>query len=99
MLRQAHGLALGLLSLSIVAGGCGRTVLITAPPESRMDGGVLDGAVPDGGVCLPPRARCSGDECVDLTRDRANCGACGRLCAEGAVCVGGACVREGCPPG
>ena len=83
MLRHAHRLALALLSLSIFAGGCGRTVLITPPPESRMDG-----AVPDGG-----------DECIDLTRDRANCGACGRLCAEGSVCAAGVCVREGCPPG
>jgi hypothetical protein len=32
--------------------------------------------------------------CVDTLADAANCGACGRLCPQGADCRGGACVPE-----
>lgn len=38
-----------------------------------------------------PCELCSG-ECVDLSRDRKNCGACGNACPEGRDCRGGACV-------
>ena len=38
-----------------------------------------------------PFARCAG-QCLDLDSDPANCGACGRACDEGAVCVVGFCA-------
>jgi hypothetical protein len=43
-----------------------------------------------GCVCPPGEASCNG-ECVALTQDRAHCGACGRLCGRGQLCIDGEC--------
>lgn len=71
----------------------------------------LDARCEDGDRCDPRRGcfdpRCADGlracevrggalRCVRLTSDREHCGACGRACGLGEVCVGGACVR---PPG
>ena len=37
--------------------------------------------------------RC-GEECVDTNSDQANCGACGKVCADGAACQDGACFEQ-----
>lgn len=47
--------------------------------------------------CSPGLTRCR-DVCTDLLTDLANCGACGRICADGTLCRGGSCVSP-CPPG
>ncbi len=54
----------------------------------------------DGGFVGPPPemlALCPGQAgvqelCTDLSRDRANCGGCGKLCGPSEVCAGGRCV-------
>jgi hypothetical protein len=42
-------------------------------------------------TCLTGRTAC-GDKCVFLSSDENNCGACGKRCAQGQVCVSGRCV-------
>lgn len=42
--------------------------------------------------------RCS-SECVDLTSDARNCGACGHACEPNQICQGSACVLNSCPGG
>ena len=49
-----------------------------------------DGSVV-GGVCASGYAQC-GTECVDLSTDPRNCGACGHACAVGVACSGGVCA-------
>ncbi len=48
-------------------------------------------------ACPADQTRCEG-RCVDMAIDRSNCGACGRTCATGQVCVASAC-RTSCPAG
>jgi hypothetical protein len=49
-------------------------------------------------ICKRGRCRCGGGahpcggSCVDLSRDLANCGACGRLCRNATNCLGGECI-------
>ncbi len=64
--------------------------------ESHPD---QDAAVPmdAGPECEAPAIAC-GDECVDTSRDRDHCGACGASCAGGELCVGGVCSTS-CPAG
>lgn len=44
-----------------------------------------------GAECLPSYELCDG-RCVDLRRDRANCGACGTSCQVGEACLDGVCT-------
>ncbi len=69
---------------------------VSPPPVSpRVDAGsapALDAGadfVPDAGSC--PRGLLCDGRCVDPQTDAAHCGRCGRACAAGAVCAGGAC--------
>ncbi|MFT4039122.1 MAG: hypothetical protein QM692_13130 [Thermomicrobiales bacterium] len=50
--------------------------------------------------CKPPKRRC-GKRCLAVQTDPANCGDCGRACAAGETCSGGACVapQPTCPAG
>lgn len=56
-----------------------------------MSAGGCHGAGLVGGDCAPGWVAC-GDQCVDLSNDRDNCGACDAVCSEGALCEAGACV-------
>lgn len=44
-----------------------------------------------GGSCATGYTQC-GSDCVDLTTDPENCGACGRACPAGVACAGGVCA-------
>jgi len=61
----------------------GRSARQDARAPSPSDGSTQDGE--------PPCETCGG-ECVDLSRDRNNCGSCGNVCSEGRDCRGGQCV-------
>src|SRR5438046_2482089 len=45
--------------------------------------------------CLTGLTNCSGN-CIDVSRDSANCGACGTKCGAGEQCVSGIC-KTTCP--
>ena len=55
----------------------------------------VGGAPPSHEQCNSGQMSCAGD-CVDLTRDEVNCGACGHSCDADAECQDGVCV---CNPG
>lgn len=57
------------------------------------EGGTGDGSVTDGAsgdACTT----CGGSGCVDLSGDKANCGACGHACSGSFTCSGGHCGNE-----
>jgi hypothetical protein len=43
-------------------------------------------------TCPPPYTPC-GDQCVDLSDNTSNCGACAVVCSSGKVCCNGVCVN------
>ena len=45
------------------------------------------------GACQPPEVQC-GTQCVDLSSNPSNCGACGNVCDTGEMCSQGACVES-----
>jgi hypothetical protein len=59
-------------------------------PGGGSDGGPGGGS--DGGADVCCVGVQCGVDCVDLSGDAANCGACGNVCAPGESCRGGACV-------
>ncbi len=78
----------GLWVVAAVAGtaitswvGCAKAI---DPSTSGGDGGT------SGGECDAGLSACGAD-CVDLTRDAKNCGACGTACGTDEACVKGAC--------
>jgi hypothetical protein len=52
-------------------------------------------AAPAAAQCTAPEVSCSG-QCVDMSRDDDNCGACGVVCKRAEVCEAGKCVLA-CP--
>ena len=86
-----------LVSILIVAGGCGDD---SGPITPRTDGGGTDAARVDGGrMCVAGRVECGG-VCVDTNSNPAHCGACGNACGATETCDSGSC-REmtRCSPG
>ena len=77
-------------------GGCGKV----CPDGSVCRKGVCETQCPPPS-CLPPcppgLAFCNG-MCAVTAIDPSNCGACGRTCPSGQVCVNGQCTTT-CPPG
>ena len=76
------------------------------PPPGTRDAGPVDSGVvqPDAGVrdaggtgCPSGRTLCNG-LCLNLRTERTNCGACGRACEVGQLCVAGEC-RPDCVGG
>src|SRR4051812_38920988 len=61
------------------------------------DTGGTDMASAAGACKNCPTGMCCGATCVDLKKDAANCGACGKKCGSGETCVGGVCTCEGGP--
>src|SRR5437868_2566800 len=54
------------------------------------DGGLGDG----GGLCADAaNLQLCGASCVDLTSDVKNCGSCGNVCGNAALCCAGTCVE------
>ncbi|WAM24319.1 hypothetical protein [Myxococcus sp. NMCA1] len=45
------------------------------------------------GACQPPTVQC-GSQCVDVSSDASNCGACGNVCDVGQACSESACVAD-----
>ncbi len=86
---------------SLLGGPCAAGFLLAdgqcVPPEAQPDGGVAiapiaDAVSTDALVCEPPQQGCNGN-CVDVTSDPDNCGACGLVCPSG-ICVDSRCVGE-----
>lgn len=55
----------------------------------------IDQALTCGPSYCPAGYKTCGTRCIDTTRDRNNCGACGRVCATGQTCSNGNCCRKG----
>ncbi len=66
----------------------------TGMADTEVGGHDVSDVVTDATTC-GQRTLC-GSVCVDLTRDGANCGACGVVCATGTACSDGVCVAV-CP--
>src|SRR5439155_8075267 len=71
---------------ALVAIGCGGSHTPTGPVD--MAGAAC-------AHCSAPAACCN-NACIDVSKNNANCGACGHVCGAGTVCMGGACT---CPGG
>lgn len=63
-------------------------------------GPVLDGALADVLLTCPSDRQMCSSGCVDVAQDPSNCGACGRGCALGEICVSGRCSlsQRSCQP-
>ncbi len=78
----------------VTAAACGSCFVQCAAPTDtcRLDGtGAYTCQLP----CPPPEIACHG-ECIDVSSDPTNCGACGKVCASN-LCVNGVC--QGATPG
>jgi hypothetical protein len=80
--------------------GISPTPEATRVPALRKQEGVIDSFVgffsgiltrPD----CPPSLRACGSSCVDLATNPTNCGLCGYVCPDTAVCSGGECFTRG----
>src|SRR4051794_28929625 len=82
-----------------LAGGLDGAVDLAAPDLARpIDAGV-DLAAPDlSSGCGIGLTRCNG-ACVDLSRDGANCGGCGKACGPNINCANGLCGAMMCQGG
>jgi hypothetical protein len=91
---QARTLALvwvGALGLALACAEEGGTA---GPPDSTGgSGGSGAGTSGDGSLCWAGTEQC-GSTCIDVSKDPANCGHCGKICSAGEVCSLGTCAVE-----
>lgn len=66
---------------------CGPSCEVCEPPSGGM---ATCEAHVCGATCVDRLELC-GDQCIDVQRDAANCGSCGRSCGGGQVCSSGQC--------
>lgn len=78
--------------VGICEGPDGATIELDGGTLDSSPDGTLEDAPLDGGDGGDFCERCGGDSCVELSRDRENCGGCRRGCNSGWSCVDGACV-------
>jgi hypothetical protein len=57
---------------------------------------VVPGARAGAVTCISPKTLCNG-KCVNLKKNRRNCGACAHKCSDNEICVHGVCTA--CAPG
>lgn len=81
------------LALSLASTGCLAGYMDPTPaPRAESDAGTRPPM-----TTPPPQLNCGtgvtncGGTCRDLTNDRDNCGACGRVCATGQICLNSSC--------
>lgn len=88
--RRGHIVWISLLAGLLWGPGCGSSKPGAgfSDPDAGGDGN-LGG---EAGSCSSPSRTCNG-ACIDVTRDPANCGDCGRTCDAGSPCCGGICVQ------
>ena len=70
------------------------TFTLARTGDGSSDGGTTDVAGSMCNACPGTQERCGGS-CVDKTTSATNCGACGNVCAGGALCINGACACSG----
>ena len=83
----SRALALGVSRKRFLALAGSATLALVAPQRRASAAPARDCPQP----CQPPATCCDG-HCLDLTSNAASCGACGKACAAGEVCVNGACM-------
>jgi hypothetical protein len=94
-LTLASALALCVLSI-LLQTGCKAKMSNTPPPDDGEEDLRPMVSACENMKCDNPQALCCNDEpCVDVQTDRANCGACGKLCSGQELCQGGRCVCTG----
>jgi hypothetical protein len=99
-----RGGLIGAVAWTAVVAACVGDDPSSPPPGGLVDAGVAqpadvattEAAAPGPDGCAPGGGRC-GDVCVDLARDRENCGRCGRRCGT-AGCAEGKCAVETVAP-
>ena len=105
VLRLVVGLLAGGGALAASDAAAGRPVCRAAGSSCTRTTQCCSGRCPTGrAVPRQLRNRCAcplgealcGGACVDVTSNRARCGACDRVCASGEICVSGACVDDPC---
>src|SRR5690606_31032698 len=89
-------LALGALALGMTVAGCASGGGSYDAGGGRLDGGGKPEEGDGGPSCL---GELCGEECVDLQRDVAHCGACEQACPAGDRCRDGACELDPCEGG
>ena len=73
-----------------------KSVAVQGEPVALAVGPVAPGGTGSGTPTCPGTAQLCGGKCVAVDIDAANCGACGRACPAGDICISGRCE---CPPG
>src|SRR5436190_17095413 len=84
-------------SFAVGLGLCSLLALVplascSSPPEEMTDSGA---SMPDTSMpaCPTGYSQCGAD-CAPIKRDPLNCGACGKACKAGEVCVQGGCALQ-----
>jgi hypothetical protein len=87
-LSTLFGFVISSIAIALVASSCS-----TTPDGDMFD---AQAPMPDAtmpGACPSGYSQCGAD-CVPLKRDPLNCGACGKACKAGEVCVQGGCALQ-----